>query len=215
MRERGGYRMGPFELMDLIGIDVNLEVARSFYRQRPSPGGSRIRSKRRCEAGSLGRKAGAGFTSTVRGGKVDPGLGRDAGPLTRGDPRADRRPARKRGELRGGRGRGQPDEIDTAMRLGLNHPRGPFEWQRELGADLMVQVLEELAESARGAAALPGRAAAARRHRGLRRGLAETSGGSALRPGNRPSAARYDPPTISARPATVEAVIDSSRSRAP
>ena len=37
MRERGGYRMGPFELMDLIGIDVNLEVARSFYRQRPEP----------------------------------------------------------------------------------------------------------------------------------------------------------------------------------
>jgi 3-hydroxybutyryl-CoA dehydrogenase len=35
VRERGGYRMGPFELMDLVGIDVNLEVARSFYRQRP------------------------------------------------------------------------------------------------------------------------------------------------------------------------------------
>src|SRR3712207_7853896 len=34
VREDGGYPMGPFELMDLIGIDVNLGVARSFYEQR-------------------------------------------------------------------------------------------------------------------------------------------------------------------------------------
>ena len=34
VREDGGYPMGPFELIDLIGVDVNLEVARSFYRQR-------------------------------------------------------------------------------------------------------------------------------------------------------------------------------------
>ena len=37
VREDGGYRMGPFELMDLIGIDVNLSVARSFFEQRPEP----------------------------------------------------------------------------------------------------------------------------------------------------------------------------------
>ena len=45
MREEGGYPMGPFELMDLIGIDVNLEVARSFYRQRPSRAGAPTRSR--------------------------------------------------------------------------------------------------------------------------------------------------------------------------
>ena len=33
----GGYRMGPFELMDLIGVDVNLKVAQSFYAQREVP----------------------------------------------------------------------------------------------------------------------------------------------------------------------------------
>ena len=43
-RAGGGFRMGPFELIDLIGLDVNLSVARSFYAQggeperwRPSP----------------------------------------------------------------------------------------------------------------------------------------------------------------------------------
>ena len=29
----GGFRMGPFELMDLVGVDVNLEVAKSFWEQ--------------------------------------------------------------------------------------------------------------------------------------------------------------------------------------
>src|ERR687893_185311 len=40
----GGFRMGPFELMDLVGVDVGFEVAKSFYalsfgepRWRPSP----------------------------------------------------------------------------------------------------------------------------------------------------------------------------------
>ena len=29
----GGFRMGPFELMDLVGVDVGLDIARSFYEQ--------------------------------------------------------------------------------------------------------------------------------------------------------------------------------------
>src|SRR5204862_4522663 len=33
----GGFRMGPFELIDLIGLDVNLSVARSFYSQGGEP----------------------------------------------------------------------------------------------------------------------------------------------------------------------------------
>ena len=45
-RMAGGFRMGPFELMDLVGLDVGLAVSRSFYEQsfgeprwRPSPAG--------------------------------------------------------------------------------------------------------------------------------------------------------------------------------
>ncbi len=59
----GGFRMGPFELMDLVGIDVGLDVARSFHersygepRWRPSPLQERL-----VAAGRLGRKSGRGW----------------------------------------------------------------------------------------------------------------------------------------------------------
>ncbi len=63
VRVSGGFRMGPFELMDLIGIDVNYAVTRSVYEQfsreprfRPHP-----IQQRMVEAGTLGRKTGRGF----------------------------------------------------------------------------------------------------------------------------------------------------------
>ena len=59
----GGFPMGPFELMDLVGVDVGLDVARSFYEQsfgeprwRPSP-----ITVKTVAAGRLGRKAGRGY----------------------------------------------------------------------------------------------------------------------------------------------------------
>ncbi len=59
----GGFRMGPFELMDLVGVDVNLDVAKSFAelsfgepRWRPSPLQARL-----VAAGRLGRKTGHGW----------------------------------------------------------------------------------------------------------------------------------------------------------
>ncbi len=63
MRLAGGFRMGPFELLDLIGLDVNLSVTRSIYeaffhepRLRPHP-----RQVQMVQAGLLGRKSGHGF----------------------------------------------------------------------------------------------------------------------------------------------------------
>ena len=59
----GGFRMGPFELMDLVGIDVGFEVAQSFERQ--SFGEPRWKPNmlqaRKVAAGTLGRKTGAGW----------------------------------------------------------------------------------------------------------------------------------------------------------
>ena len=59
----GGFRMGPFELMDLVGVDVGLDIARSFYEQsfgeprwRPSP-----ITVKTVAAGRTGRKSGRGF----------------------------------------------------------------------------------------------------------------------------------------------------------
>lgn len=63
MKEAGSFRMGPFELMDLIGIDINFAATESLYqsffhdpRFRPSPIHQRM-----VLAGDLGRKTGRGF----------------------------------------------------------------------------------------------------------------------------------------------------------
>ncbi len=63
MREAGGFRMGPFELMDLIGLDVNVAVTRSvwqafFHDARFTPS---VTQHEMVAAGYLGRKAGRGF----------------------------------------------------------------------------------------------------------------------------------------------------------
>jgi 3-hydroxybutyryl-CoA dehydrogenase len=63
MKEAGNFRMGPFQLMDLIGIDINFTATDSLYqaffhdpRLRPSPIQHRM-----FQAGHLGRKTGRGF----------------------------------------------------------------------------------------------------------------------------------------------------------
>jgi 3-hydroxybutyryl-CoA dehydrogenase len=62
-RLQGGFRMGPFELMDLVGIDVGFAVSESFYAQsfgeprwRPSP-----LAARQAASGDIGRKSGRGW----------------------------------------------------------------------------------------------------------------------------------------------------------
>jgi 3-hydroxybutyryl-CoA dehydrogenase len=73
-RMAGGFRMGPFELMDLVGLDVGLAVSRSFYEQsfgeprwRPSP-----LVAKRVAAGHLGRKSGRGWYEYPAGRPADP-----------------------------------------------------------------------------------------------------------------------------------------------
>lgn len=145
MRDHGGYPMGPFELIDLIGVDVNLEVARSFYRQRPEPRWEPLSIQERMVAqGRLGRKVGRGFYEY-----------RDGKPTDR--QTVEPEPSARKlvfervvsqlvneGCFAAEEGVASPGDIDSAMRVGLNHPRGPFEWMNELGAERVEAVLDAL-----------------------------------------------------------------------
>ncbi|MQA75563.1 MAG: 3-hydroxyacyl-CoA dehydrogenase [Solirubrobacterales bacterium] len=247
VRIGGGYRMGPFELIDLIGVDVNLGVARSFHEQsfgeprwRPHPLQQRL-----VAAGRLGRKAGRGFyeygDGPHRADDPEPvaspghspeeegdGGGRragegdgegtptliegagfrahslergslaalapndalavgflalpdlatataveiNAGPATAYDAlgaagrhfaalgkHVECLPGDAPGMVLGrivcqlvneacfavGEGVGSREDLDTALRLGFNHPRGPFEWGRAIGPERVLAVLDALA----------------------------------------------------------------------
>ncbi len=69
LRGQAGFRLGPFELFDLVGLDVSVPVMESIYRQyfdeprfRPSP-----LAVQRLHAGLLGRKSGVGFYTYANG----------------------------------------------------------------------------------------------------------------------------------------------------
>jgi 3-hydroxybutyryl-CoA dehydrogenase len=160
-RLAGGFRMGPFELLDLIGLDVNLSVARSFYEQ----GGRPVRwqpspvQERMVAAGRLGRKSGGGFYryDGERHREPDPKLNieppvLDAGELARIDPAAPQILPRLVAQIANEASFaleeevGSPQDMDKAMRLGFNWPLGPLELRDLIGAERAVELLEELRE---------------------------------------------------------------------
>ena len=129
-----GYPMGPFELMDLIGLDVNLAAATAVWdglgrpdRLRPSPIQERL-----VAAGRLGRKTGQGFYRYVDGHVVepDPAFAGEPGPAALP---SDRIVARIVDAIGDEAVRAVDDgvatraAIDLALRLGAGHPIGPFE----------------------------------------------------------------------------------------
>jgi len=164
----GGFRMGPFELIDLIGLDVNLSVARSLYRQGGEPERWRPSAiqERMVGEGLLGRKSGRGFYehptspsgapfSSLRGerrtgmdGIEVPTL--DPGELARIDPAGPAILPRLIAQIANEAAFALEEEIaspadmDTAMRLGFNWPRGPLELTELIGAGRSASLLEEL-----------------------------------------------------------------------
>jgi 3-hydroxybutyryl-CoA dehydrogenase len=174
----GGFRMGPFELIDLIGLDVNLSVARSFYAQGNEPERwrpSQIQEEL-VEKGRLGRKSGAGFYEYGDGNQrdVDPDLGLttpvlDPAELVEIDPSAPAILPRLLAQIANEAAFaleeriGSPADMDTAMRLGFNWPRGPLELTELIGAPRALALLEELqAEHGEAYRPAPGLLAAAR-----------------------------------------------------
>jgi 3-hydroxybutyryl-CoA dehydrogenase len=158
-RTGGGFRMGPFELIDLIGLDVNLSVARSFYAQggeperwRPSPIQEGL-----VDEGRLGRKSGHGFYEYSDGARrePDPDLGieaptTDPSELAKIDHAAPTIVPRLLAQIANEAAFaleeevGSPADMDTAMRLGFNWPRGPLELTGLIGAGRAVELLEGL-----------------------------------------------------------------------
>ncbi|MFT4770574.1 MAG: 3-hydroxybutyryl-CoA dehydrogenase [Cryomorphaceae bacterium] len=146
VKELGGFRMGPFELMDYIGNDINYVVTETvftefFYdpRYRPS-----FTQKRMMEAGWLGRKSGRGYYDYTDGAQNP-------------KPTEDRELGQKvlhrilvmlineaadalylNISTREG--------IELAMTRGVNYPKGLFQWADELGIDVVLQQLEALQE---------------------------------------------------------------------
>lgn len=145
-----GYPMGPFELMDLVGLDINLAVARALFdafdqaeRFRPSPIQVDL-----VERGRLGRKSGAGFYSYqdgTRGDVSEPHRTAGAGAM---EPAAivERIEAAIINEAYHAVGEqvAHPPDIDRALKLGANHPYGPFERAGQLGLRAVVETLVRL-----------------------------------------------------------------------
>jgi 3-hydroxybutyryl-CoA dehydrogenase len=155
----GGFRMGPFELIDLIGLDVNLSVARSFYAQGDEPERwrpSAIQEELVAE-GRLGRKSGRGFYEYGEDARRerDPDLGIEAPTLdpeelAKIDPAAPGILPRLLAQIANEAAFaleeeiGAPADMDTAMRLGFNWPRGPLELTELIGRRQATALLEEL-----------------------------------------------------------------------
>jgi 3-hydroxybutyryl-CoA dehydrogenase len=171
VRLGGGFRMGPFELLDLIGLDVNLTIARSFFAQggeperwRPSP----IQEELVAE-GRLGRKSRHGYYQYGAGHErePDPDLGVEAptldpAELAKIDPAAEEILTRLFAQIANEAAFAREEEIasgddmETAMRLGFNWPLGPLAIAALIGPRRAVETLDRLqAEQGEAYAAAP------------------------------------------------------------
>ena len=144
MRELGGFRMGPFELMDFIGNDVNYAVTRSVFESffndpRYTPA---LTQQRLVESGLYGRKRDRGYYD-YREGAVQPEPVKDE---TLGRAILDRTLAMLVNEAVDAvyRKVASPADIETAMTRGVNYPRGLLAWGDEIGPATILGRLEAL-----------------------------------------------------------------------
>jgi len=154
-----GFPMGPFELIDLIGVDVNLAAARGIFeafghepRFRPSPIQERL-----VAAGRLGRKTGEGFYRY--GAEPAPSAEQASGArLQAPDAVVERIVLGIVNEAYLALGEGVAStaaDIDLALRLGAGHPRGPFEQVERLGGPARVVARLERLRALEGERFLP------------------------------------------------------------
>ena len=142
IKDIGGFRMGPFELMDYIGNDINYTVTetvfKSFYfdpRYKPS-----FTQKRMMEAGFLGRKTGKGFydySDSIPEAKKNKDLGEKIFSrilcmlINEAADALFLNIATK-------------EDIDLAMTKGVNYPKGLLRWADDIGIETVLNQLEKL-----------------------------------------------------------------------
>ena len=146
MKEIGGFRMGPFELMDYIGHDINYKVTQTvfeafYYDRRYTPS---FLQKSLVEAGRLGRKTGKGFYD----------YGNDSiKPEPSNNPKLHKDIVHRIVVMLINeaaealyRGVASKEDIDLAMTKGTNYPKGLFKWADEISIPSCVETLDRLFE---------------------------------------------------------------------
>lgn len=146
MKTIGNFKMGPFELMDLIGVDVNFSVTTTVYKEyfydpkyKPS-----LLQQRMAEAKLHGRKTGKGFYDYSEGAEKPVAKKDDAlyqqiflriiSMLINEAVEAKRL------------GVANDEDIELAMQKGVNYPKGLLAWGKEIGYSKISETLQNLYE---------------------------------------------------------------------
>ena len=144
MKEKGGFKMGPFALMDLIGNDVNYAVTRTIFeslhydpRYKPS-----ITQQRLVEAGRFGQKSGRGHYE-YHAGAIAPEPVRDERVAETIVQRILAMLINEAADALFWRIASRED-IDLAMTNGVAYPKGLLRWADELGIARVVERLDAL-----------------------------------------------------------------------
>lgn len=144
MTELGGFKMGPFTLMDYIGNDINYTVTETvftafYYDPRYKPS---FTQKRHSEAGYLGRKSGRGYYNYAEGVEL-PQPTKD---IVVGEQIKERILVMLMNEAIDALflNVASKEDIDLAMTKGVNYPKGLLQWANEMGLDNVLVKLESL-----------------------------------------------------------------------